>query len=103
MFTPADVDDSLAPLRELRSLVLARPPRGYGFGPYAAAATGAAWDAPSVAALMRLALVLPRLEVQLERTAPPGAQPPPGAANAGADVDADAAEAEANNECARAC
>lgn len=68
---PSDVDAVLAPLQRLRLLVLSRQPAGYGFGPYISAATGAAWDTSSVAALMHLARRLPQLAVELERTLPP--------------------------------
>lgn len=74
---PCDVDGVLASLPELRALVLARAhPGAFGFGPFASAASGAAWDAQSVAALMQLARRLPQLEVQLERCAPPGLPQP---------------------------
>lgn len=72
---PADVEDVLAHLPALRTLVLSRQPAGFGFGPYASAAAGAPWDTPSVAALMHLARALPKLAVQLERAGPPGLPP----------------------------
>ena len=62
-----DVPAVLARMPRLRLLVLSRQPAGFGFGPFAAAASGAAWDAQSVGVLMQLARALPALEVRLER------------------------------------
>ena len=87
MLRPDDVESILAPLPRLRLLVLSRQPAGFGFGPYISAATGAAWDTSSVAALMHLARRLPQLSVELERTLPPYL-PPPAADQGGEEAEA---------------